>query len=172
MGTVAAPDSTPINPFEVTQAQVDQAAALLNLAPSTHAMLLELDVDVLIPAALEDVITERNADRVRAKIVAEAANGPTTPEADDIFAAKGTFVIPDFLCNAGGVTVSYFETVQNAYGLYWGEPEVHARLEKKMVSAFDSTLEVAKDKKVDMRSAAHVVAMGRVTEAMRIRGWV
>ncbi len=98
--------------------------------------LLELDVDILIPAALENQIGPWNADKIKAKIVAELANGPTTPEADDILHENGVYVIPDFLCNAGGVTVSYFEQVQNAYDFYWEIEEVHEKLDKKMTAAF------------------------------------
>lgn len=134
--------------------------------------LLELDVDVLTPSALEEVITERNAGRIRAKIVAELANGPTTPEADDILFRNGVFVIPDFLCNAGGVTVSYFEWVQNSSGYYWEEPEVHDRLDRKMTDAFQAVLRMTKDYSVDMRTAAYMVAIQRVAEAMKLRGWV
>ena len=108
--------------------------------PGTRAIsnteILELPVDILIPAALETVITEANAPRMKAKIVAEAANGPTTPEADEILHRQGAFVLPDFLCNAGGVTVSYFEWVENVTGLYWDEPEVHRNLDRKMTRAF------------------------------------
>ena len=134
--------------------------------------LLELPVDVLTPSALEEVITEENAGRIRAKIVAELANGPTTPEADDILFRNGVFVIPDFLCNAGGVTVSYFEWVQNASGYYWEEPDVHEKLDKKMTDAFRAVLQMSKDYSVDMRTAAYMVAIHRVAEAMKLRGWV
>lgn len=134
--------------------------------------LLELSVDVLAPSALEEVITQGNASRIRAKIVEELANGPTTPEADEILFQKGVFVIPDFLCNAGGVTVSYFEWVQNVYGLYWEESEVHEKLDRKMTKAFNDVYAMSKDYKVDMRTAAYMVAIQRVAEAMHARGWV
>ncbi len=140
--------------------------------PVSNNELLELDVDVLWPSALENAITGENADRVRAKIVAEAANGPTTPEADDILFKKDIFVIPDFLCNAGGVTVSYFEWVQNITGDYWDEDVVHARLDRKMTKAFHDVLEVSADHKVDMRTGAYLVSVARVAEAMKLRGWV
>ena len=134
--------------------------------------ILELDVDILCPSALENVITEKNADYVKAKIIAEFANGPTTPEADSILYKKGVHVVPDFLCNAGGVTVSYFEMVQNFYMYYWDEKEVYERLDKKMTTAYHSVLEVSKNRNINMRQAAYVVAVSRVVEAMKIRGWV
>jgi glutamate dehydrogenase (NAD(P)+) len=134
--------------------------------------LLTLDVDILIPAAIENVITEKNAPKVKAKIVAELANGPTTPEADDILYEKGVHVIPDFLCNAGGVTVSYFEMVQNFYMYSWEESEVRERLDRKMTSAYHSVLNTSREYKINMRQAAYVRAVERVVEAMKLRGWV
>ncbi|MEA1943724.1 MAG: Glu/Leu/Phe/Val dehydrogenase, partial [Euryarchaeota archaeon] len=140
--------------------------------PITNVDLLELDVDILWPAALEHVITEENAPNIRAKIIAEAANGPTTPEADDILYEKGVHVIPDFLCNAGGVTVSYFEMVQNFNMYCWSEREVHERLDDKMTAAYHATLRGSKKYGVNMRRSAYVVAIERVVEAMKTRGWV
>jgi len=144
--------------------------------PNTKAIsnedLLELEVDILIPAALENVITEKNAPNIKAKIIAELANGPTTPEADDILYKNGVHVLPDFLCNAGGVTVSYFEMVQNFYMYYWEEKEVHQRLDKKMTIAYHSVLDASKKYNINMRQAAYTVAVGRVVEAMKLRGWV
>ena len=134
--------------------------------------LLGLDVTVLIPAALENQITEENADRIKAKIVAELANGPTTPEADVILHERGVYVIPDFLCNAGGVTVSYFEQVQNAYNYYWDEETVHERLDRKMTTSFHAVHEAAQKHGVHNRLGAYLVAVSRVAEAMRLRGWV
>jgi glutamate dehydrogenase (NAD(P)+) len=134
--------------------------------------LLELDVDVLVPAALEGVITKKNAGNVKAKVSVELANGPTTPEADVILHKNGCYVIPDFLCNAGGVTVSYFEMVQNAYDYYWEEDLVHERLDKKMTAAFHAVHETAEKYKVHNRLAAYLVSVDRVAEAVTLRGWV
>ncbi len=139
--------------------------------PITNEALLELDVTVLFPSALENAIHEKNAGKVRAKISAELANGPTTPEADAILHKNGVYVIPDFLCNAGGVTVSYFEMVQNAYQYYWEEPEVHRRLDQKMTDAFHAVHEMAKKYKVNNRIGAYLVAVQRVAQAVRLRGW-
>jgi len=138
----------------------------------TNEELLELDVVVLIPAALENQIGDWNADKIKAKIVAELANGPTTPEADVILHERGVYVIPDFLCNAGGVTVSYFEQVQNAYNYYWDEQTVHERLDRKMTTAFHAVHEAAQKHKVHNRLGAYLVAVSRVAEAMKLRGWV
>jgi len=134
--------------------------------------LLELDVDILIPAALENQIGAWNADQIKGKIVAELANGPTTPEGDEILHKKGVYVIPDFLCNAGGVTVSYFEQVQNAYDFYWEEDEVHPRLDKKMTAAFHAVHKAAQTYGVHNRMGAYIVSVARVAEAMKLRGWV
>lgn len=139
--------------------------------PITNEALLELDVTVLFPSALENAIHEKNAGKVRAKISAELANGPTTPEADAILHKNGVYVIPDFLCNAGGVTVSYFEMVQNAYQYYWEEPEVHRRLDQKMTDAFHTVHEMAKKYRVNNRIGAYLVSVQRVAQAVRLRGW-
>ena len=140
--------------------------------PITNEALLELDVTVSIPSALESVITDRNAADIKAKIIVELANGPTTPEADKILFEAGTYVIPDFLCNAGGVTVSYFEMVQNAYDYYWTEELVHERLDEKMTAAFHTVHDAAQEHKVHNRLAAYLVAVNRVAEAVKLRGWV
>ena len=138
----------------------------------TNAELLELPVDLLFPAALENVITAENADHIQAKIVAELANGPTTPEADQVLFKKGIYIIPDFLCNAGGVTVSYFEQVQNAYNFYWPIEEVQTRLEAKMTTAFRAVHEMAQAHHVHNRLAAYLVSVQRVADAVAARGWV
>jgi glutamate dehydrogenase (NAD(P)+) len=134
--------------------------------------LLEMDVDILIPAAVENCITDKNAGKIKAKIIAELSNGPTTPEADDILYKNGIHVIPDFLCNAGGVTVSYFEMVQNFYMYTWEESEVREKLDRKMTAAYHSVLDTSKEYKINMRQAAYVRAVERVVEAMKLRGWV
>ncbi|HEX9426738.1 MAG TPA: Glu/Leu/Phe/Val dehydrogenase [Candidatus Polarisedimenticolia bacterium] len=136
----------------------------------SNERLLELECDVLVPAALENQITLDNASRIKAKIVAEAANGPTTPGADDVMHKNGTFVIPDILANAGGVTVSYFEWVQSLQSFFWEEAQVNQHLEKVMTRAFQEVLAIARKYNVHMRSAAYILAVGRVAEATRIRG--
>ena len=140
--------------------------------PISNEALLELDVAVLFPAALENMITLANANRIRCKIMCELANGPTTPEADDILYGNGVFVLPDFLANAGGVTVSYFEQVQNTYNFYWPLGEVHQRLDEKMTRAFHGVHRMYEREKVNMRQAAYLVAVARVAEACKLRGWV
>jgi len=163
-----------LNPEQVRKHKA-KTGSVINF-PNTKAISneepLELEVDILIPAALENVITEKNASNIKAKIVAELANGPTTPEADDILYKNGVHVIPDFLCNAGGVTVSYFEMVQNFYMYYWDEREVYQQLDKKMTTAYHSVLNVSKKYNINMRQAAYAVAVERVVEAMKLRGWV
>jgi len=133
---------------------------------------LELKCDVLVPAAMEHQITAENVDRVKAKIVLELANGPTTPEADAVLADKKIVVLPDFLANAGGVTVSYFEMVQNAYSYYWDLDVVQDRLSRKMTHAYQAVHEAAMKHRVPNRLAAYLVAVSRVAEAMKLRGWV
>ncbi len=135
---------------------------------------LSKDVDVLIPAAIEGVITDETVHKIsdRVKILAEGANGPTTLEADEVLKARGIFVIPDFLCNAGGVTCSYFEQVQNDMNYYWSEEEVLSKLDLKMTNAFQAVLHMSLEKGLYMRDAAYWVAISRVVKAMRLRGWL
>jgi glutamate dehydrogenase (NAD(P)+) len=138
--------------------------------PISSEDLLELGVDVLVPAALESVITEANADRIGARVIVEGANGPTTPGADRILTEKGTFVVPDILANAGGVAVSYFEWVQDLQAYFWSEDEVNARLRRVMEAAFVDVHAMAAAKGYTMRQAATSLAVSRVAEAQRARG--
>jgi glutamate dehydrogenase (NAD(P)+) len=138
--------------------------------PLSNDDLFRLDVDVLVPAALENQITMRNAGEVRARLIVEAANGPTTPDAHRLLHERGVFIVPDILANAGGVTVSYFEWVQDRHGYFWPEQEVNDRLEAKMTAAFDSVLRTALKYRVDMRTAAYIVAIDRVATVTRMRG--
>lgn len=140
--------------------------------PVTNDELIGLDVCVLFPAALENMITEENAGSIKCQIICELANGPTTPEADAIIDAKGIHLIPDYLANAGGVTVSYFEQCQNAQNYYWELEDVQKRLDQKMTNAFKAVYEMSKAKNVSLREAAYLVAIKRVADAMKLRGWV
>lgn len=138
----------------------------------TNQELLELDCDILVPAAIENQITEKNAHQIKATIVVEAANGPTTLEATRILSERGVLLVPDVLASAGGVTVSYFEWVQNNQGYYWTEEEVEEKLEKVMVKSFDTVYTTAMNRKVNMRLAAYMVGVRKMAEASRFRGWI
>ncbi|MBE3582102.1 MAG: Glu/Leu/Phe/Val dehydrogenase [Thermoanaerobacteraceae bacterium] len=161
----------PINLLEFKQ-QTGSVKGAPGTTPLSNEQLFALECDIIIPAALENAITAAVAEGIRARIIAEAANGPTTPEADKILEDKGVLVIPDILANAGGVTVSYFEWVQNLTNYYWTEEEVNRRLEEMMVRAFQDVYQMHLDKKVSMRDAAYMVAVNRIAGAMKVRGWV
>jgi glutamate dehydrogenase/leucine dehydrogenase len=136
----------------------------------TNEELLAIPCDILVPAALENVIHKGNAGRVQTRILAEGANGPLTPIADEILKEKGVFVIPDILANAGGVTVSYFEWVQDLQNYFWNEAEINNRLRQIMTTAFKKVVSIAGEKKIDNRTAAQVLGIGRVVEALQLRG--
>ncbi|HON03561.1 MAG TPA: Glu/Leu/Phe/Val dehydrogenase [Fervidobacterium sp.] len=139
--------------------------------PITNEELLELDVDILIPAALENAITEKNADKIRAKVIIEAANGPTTPAAEKMLLKKGVLIVPDILANAGGVTVSYFEWVQDLQTFFWDIDDIRKRLTKMMVNAFAEVYRTKEKYNTDMRTAAYIVAINRVANAVKERGY-
>ncbi len=163
-----------LDPHQVLKHK-NETGSVMNFSKAdniSNKELLELGVDVLCPAGLETVLTGENAPRIKAKIIAELANGPTTPEADRVLYDNGVFVIPDFLCNAGGVTVSYFEWVQGLHRYYWDLEEVHQQLSQIMKRAFKAVLAESLTRKVNMRLAAYIVAVNRVAEAMKLRGWV
>ncbi len=147
-----------------------QVAGFSESEPITNEAILEIKCDILAPSALENVITGENAPRVRAKIIAEAANGPTTPAADKILYENGSFVIPDILANAGGVTVSYFEWVQDLQGFFWDEEDVKKQLSRIMISSFNDVYKNVEKYRVDMRTAAYILAIDRVVAATNVRG--
>jgi glutamate dehydrogenase (NAD(P)+) len=151
-------------------AQHKTVAGFPGAEPLAADKIFGLDVDIFVPAALENQITDVTAPQIKAKIVAEGANGPTTPDAHQSLYKRGVFVIPDILANSGGVTTSYFEWVQDRHGYFWEEEEVNLRLEKKMVEAFNNTLQTALKHKTDMRTAAYVVAINRVATVTKLRG--
>jgi glutamate dehydrogenase (NAD(P)+) len=169
-GGVYHPDG--LNPGDLRRyrQEMGSVAGAPRTQPLSNAELFEVECEVLIPAALGSVITERNAGRIKARIVAEAANGPTTPEADRLLADRGVLVIPDVLCNAGGVTVSYFEWVQGRDAFFWSADEINARLQRVMVTAFQDVLRTSQEYDVDLRLAAQMLAVSRVAEATRARG--
>ena len=150
--------------------QTGRVAGLPGAESVSNDELLELPCDFLVPAAIEGQITQANAARIQAKIVVEGANGPTTPEADEILADRGILLVPDILANAGGVTVSYFEWVQDLQALFWSEDEINERLERIMVHAFNGVVELAREREVELRTAALIYAVKRVADALLIRG--
>jgi glutamate dehydrogenase (NAD(P)+) len=170
VGGVHRADGLDVKALRAWKAEHGTVAGLPGAPSISNAALLELDVDVLVPAALESVITARNAERVRPRILAEAANGPTTPEADVVLARNGVFVIPDILCNAGGVTVSYFEWVQDLNRDQWSEAIVNTKLTEIMVRSFDEVLAMAEREDVDMRLGSYLLAVDRVASATALRG--
>ncbi|MEM0008242.1 MAG: Glu/Leu/Phe/Val dehydrogenase [Candidatus Bathyarchaeia archaeon] len=161
-----------LNPYKVYEHKA-KTGSVLNFEGCkniTNEELLELECDILVPAALENQITKANADKIKAKIIAEGANGPTTPEADKVLNEKGVFLIPDILANSGGVTVSYFEWVQNLTREHWTLEEVNQKLERKMVKAFNDVYKTSKDEEEPMRTAALMLGVGRVAEAIKTLG--
>ncbi len=170
-GGIYNPDG--INPEDVLEYR--KKAGTINGYPGCREIgneeLFALGCDILVPAAMENQITKENAGQIKAKLVAEAANGPTTPEADEILSKNGIMLTPDILTNAGGVTVSYFEWVQNFMNYYWTEEEVNSRLEQKMVEAFERIYQMSQDYQVNMRVAAYMASISRVAEAIKVRGW-
>jgi len=161
-----------LNPVEVFEykGKTGSVTGFKGSKKITNEELLELECDILVPAALENQITEANATNIKARVIAEAANGPTTTEADKILSEKGIFVIPDILANSGGVTSSYFEWVQNLTREHWTEEEVNRKLEEKMVKAFNDVFETAKRQEIEMRTAALMLGVGRVAEAIQTLG--
>jgi glutamate dehydrogenase len=151
----------------------DSFGTVTNLFDETisNKELFEIDCDILVPAAIANQITEENANDIKADIVVEAANGPTTPAGTRILTERGKLLVPDVLASAGGVTVSYFEWVQNNQGYYWTEEEVNTKLREKLTTAFDTIYELAQNRKIDMRLAAYIVGIKRTAEAARYRGW-
>jgi len=161
-----------LNPYKVYEHKA-KTGSVLNFEGCkniTNEQLLELECDILVPAALENQITKANAEKIKAKIVAEGANGPTTPEADEVLNEKGVFLIPDILANSGGVTVSYFEWVQNLTREHWTLEEVNQKLERKMVKAFNDVYKTSKSEEEPMRTAALMLGVGRVAEAIKTLG--
>ena len=169
-GAIYNADGLDVEAVEKHKMETKSVAGFAGTEEITNESILELEVDILVPAALENVITKENAGNVKAKAVVELANGPTTPEADEILHGNGVVVVPDILANAGGVTVSYFEQVQNAYNYYWSEEEVLGKLEPIMVDAFNAVWAAKEEHSSDMRTGAYVVAAGRIQDAMLARG--
>jgi len=169
-GGIYAPAGLDIKSVKAWKAEHGTVVGFPGSENISNEALLELEVDVLLPAALENQITVDNAERIKARIVAEAANGPTTPDADEILARKGVFMIPDILCNAGGVTVSYFEWVQDLNRDQWSEEVVNSKLTAIMVRSFGEVVAMAEREECDMRTAAYLLAVDRVATATALRG--
>ncbi len=169
-GAILNPNGLDVARLRLYKSETGSVVGFPNSESIDPRRLLELPCEILVPAALEGQITARNADRIQARLVAEAANGPTTPEADRILASRHVFVLPDILCNAGGVTVSYFEWVQDLQSFFWDEDDINHRLKKIMVRAFESVVQMAESHKVDLRTAAHMLAISRVADATMTRG--
>jgi glutamate dehydrogenase (NAD(P)+) len=170
VGGIAAPGGIDIRSVNRWKSEHGTVCGFPGATDVTNAALLELDCDILLPAALENQITAANASRIKARIVAEAANGPTTPDADDILAARDVFMVPDILCNAGGVTVSYFEWVQDLNRDHWTESVVNAKLREIMDRSFGEVLAMSEREACDMRTAAYLLAVDRVASATALRG--
>jgi glutamate dehydrogenase (NAD(P)+) len=170
LGGIYSRNGLPLGDVIAHKARAGSVANFRGADRVSNQELLELPCDILVPAALESQITARNADRIRARIVGEAANGPVTPAADEILYDRGVFVIPDILANAGGVTVSYFEWVQGLQEFFWSEREVNAQLERVMTGAFQNVLRMAQERRVHMRTAAYLLAVSRVAQATLTRG--
>jgi glutamate dehydrogenase/leucine dehydrogenase len=169
-GGIHAPDGLDIGKVIAWKGEHGTVQGFPGTTDVTNAELLEVDCEILIPAALENQITARNAGAIKARLIAEAANGPTTPEADEILFKNSKFMIPDILCNAGGVTVSYFEWVQDLNRDHWSEGVVNAKLKEIMVKAFSEVLAMARREQCNMRTAAYLLAVKRVADAMEMRG--
>lgn len=161
-----------MNPYDVEKhlQKTGSVVGYKGSKPISNEELLAMDVTILAPCAMELQLTKANAAKVQAKVIVEGANGPTTPDADKILDKKGILVVPDILANGGGVTVSYFEWVQNLYRYFWTEEEVIEKQESLMIDAFKKVYDTAKEHKVNMRTAAYIVALGHLAEAMKYRG--
>jgi len=171
-GGVANPDG--INPYELLE-YVEKTGKVVGFPKAkdiSNDELLAIDCDVLIPAAVQNVLHKDNASKVKAKIVVEAANGPTTPEAEKILLSKGVFIVPDILANGGGTTIAHLERVQGLYDYYWTEEEVHKKYEEMFVQCYKEVYQISKEKNISMRMASWVKALKRIEKAIKVRGWV
>jgi glutamate dehydrogenase (NAD(P)+) len=171
-GGIFNPDGLPVPELLKHKEKTGSLKGFPGAKEISNKELLELETDILIPAALENVITKQNADSIHAKMIAEFANGPMTKEAEMILFRRNIPVIPDFLCNGGGVVVSYYEMVQNFNIDHWDEEEIHRRLENKMVSCYRGVKKLSAENNVTIRQAAYTIALSRVANAMKLRGWV